>query len=208
MAKEAAEEESDFVVLPHSNGYYHLACPYYLHDPSKNPKCLLHCSLRSVEGVIQHLKTKHEEPPWCAICAQVFSHPAERDAHTRKRACQWNDTLQAEGLNAYKQAKLSTRDRAYLGEEKRWKRVWSTVFPGTKLPNSPYLEEGVAREVSMVRDYWASNGEAHVSRYLDAYGVLEDHEIEKDVLIAGSSHIMMVDLLTKIVKEHRKVSST
>ncbi|KEY66364.1 hypothetical protein S7711_05798 [Stachybotrys chartarum IBT 7711] len=206
--KEAIEEESDFVVLPHSNGYYHLACPYYLYDPSKNSKCLLHCSFRSVEGVIQHLKTKHEEPPWCAICAQVFSHPAERDAHTRKRACQWNDSLQAECLNAYKQAKLSSRDKIYLSEDKRWKRVWSTVFPGTKLPDSPYLEEGVAREVSMVRDFWARNGEAHVSRYLDAFCVLGDHETERDVLIAGSNYLMMVDLLNKVVKEHGKISST
>jgi hypothetical protein len=37
--------------------------------------------------------------------------------------------------------------------------------------------------------------------------VLGDHETERDVLIAGSNYLMMVDLLNKVVKEHGKVSS-
>ncbi|CAH0054126.1 unnamed protein product [Clonostachys solani] len=151
------------------DGFYHLACPYYITKPEKYKSCLLGHSLQSIEDVIGHLIHYHKEPPYCPICRQEFDSPWVRDQHVRARICSIQNSGKVDGVNEQQRYKLRKRDQVHLGEAIRWMRVWNTVFPGIPLPESPYLHTGVDVAVVMMRDYWATQGLKLAEDYLGSF---------------------------------------
>ncbi|KAM0438713.1 hypothetical protein ACHAPT_001470 [Fusarium lateritium] len=169
------DEDSDdgFVLVSPPAGYFHLACPFYVANPAKYQDCLLHHDLQSNEDVIRHLWRHHMKPPYCPICSQTFDTLSSRDSHILERTCELRDLQPIDGINFYQRSKLKSRDRVYLGEAKRWRRMYATVFPNSDVPRSPYLDRGCGKAISMARDYWRAKGRRCVSKFLESRGLLE-----------------------------------
>ncbi|CVK96837.1 uncharacterized protein FMAN_16151 [Fusarium mangiferae] len=180
-ADEENDSEEEFVVISHAarrEGFFHLACPFYIHAPDKHQKCLVQQDLFSIEAVIKHLLRYHDKPLYCRTCWKIFETLTDRDNHVLENACRRKDQETSIGLTESQKVRLIKRDRYDVGEARRWRRLWSTVFPGTEQPRSPYLDRDEGLKVSMVRDFWIVDGQKFVSGFL---GGLESHLHGKSV---------------------------
>ncbi|VUC29569.1 unnamed protein product [Clonostachys rosea] len=178
------------------DGFYHLACPYYIAKPEKYYKsCLLGHSLQSIEDVIRHLILHHKEPPYCPICRREFDSPWVRDQHVRTRTCAVQNSGEVDGVNERQRRKLRKRDQVRLGEQARWTRVWKTVFPELPPPESPYLHGGVDVAVAMMRDYWATRGPKLAEEHLGSSTRLDSHDVQT---LDAFYRLVLDDLLAKV----------
>ncbi|KAF5588391.1 hypothetical protein FPCIR_7149 [Fusarium pseudocircinatum] len=167
---EENDSEEEFVVISHPTrreGFFHLACPFYIHAPHKHQKCLVEQDLPSIEALIKHLLRQHDKPLYCRTCWKTFETLIERDSHVLENACKRIDQEASIGLTESQKVRLIKRDRYDLGEARRWRRLWSTVFPGREQPRSPYLDRDEGLKVSMVRDFWTADGQKVVSGFLE-----------------------------------------
>ncbi|KAF5590934.1 uncharacterized protein FSUBG_10663 [Fusarium subglutinans] len=163
------DSEEEFVVISHPirrEGFFHLACPFYIHARHKHEKCLVQHDLSSIEALIKHLLRQHDKPLYCRTCWKTFETLIERDSHVLENACKRIDQEASIGLTESQKVRLIKRDRYDLGEESRWRRLWSTVFPGREQPRSPYLYRDEGLKVSMMRDFWIADGQKVVSGFL------------------------------------------
>ncbi|EXK25611.1 hypothetical protein FOMG_17740 [Fusarium oxysporum f. sp. melonis 26406] len=83
-----------------------------------------------------------------------------------ENACKANNQKSLEGLTENQKVSLIKGDKYYLGETTRWSRIWSTVFADIEQPRSPYLDRGDGLKVSMIRDFWDSDGHEFVSKFI------------------------------------------
>ncbi|KAI9149622.1 Cytochrome P450 monooxygenase astJ [Paramyrothecium foliicola] len=104
------KEGSEFVVISHVDGYFHLACPFYVSNSTKYRQCLLQHDLRTIEELIEHLGTSHSEPLYCPICRSTFPKLAERDKHILERTCELRDSITVDGITSHLKSKLIKRD--------------------------------------------------------------------------------------------------
>lgn len=196
--------EAGFVVLPHQGqrqGFFRLACPFYVSNPSKYRQCLLQFDSDSIEGLIDHLGRQHERPSYCPICYETFETIILRDDHILKRVCKLESPRVIDGIGEQQKLKLWKRDKWYLDESKRWNRIWAVVFPNTNFPRSPYLSDDCGLAVSMARDFWDARGQRCVLKFLKTQNVLEkDHEKDEEDLELLYK-VGMNDLLEKVLKE-------
>lgn len=199
--EEHQDSVDSFVFISHLDGHYRLSCPFYLNNSIEYGRCVLHHDLQSVEAVIDHVCSDHMEPPCCAMCYRVFDRAMDRDHHMSKNTCELRSPVPIDGINVYQKEKLVKRDRVYLGEKKRWYRIWKTVFPSSAPPRSPYLEKGVGLELSMVRDYWAKNGRDCLSQYLTKRGLLRQQREDDERALAALGKLSLQDLLAKVFEE-------
>ncbi|EWG47519.1 hypothetical protein FVEG_07595 [Fusarium verticillioides 7600] len=172
-ADEGSHSEEEFVIISHPTcrqGFFHLACPFYIHAPDKHQKCLVEQDLSSIEALIKHLLRQHDKPLYCRTCWKTFETLIDRDNHVLENACKRIDQEASIGLTESQKVRLIKRDRYELGEARRWRRLWSTVFPGREQPRSPYLDRDEGLKVSMVRDFWMVDGQKVVSGYLGGLG--------------------------------------
>ncbi|CAG9974793.1 unnamed protein product [Clonostachys byssicola] len=175
-------------------GYFHLACPFYITNPTRYQGCLLQHDLQSIEDVIRHVSEHHTEPPYCPICRREFERASTRDIHVRERACT-PSTGDVDGVNDRQKRMLVKKDKIQMGERKRWARIWRTVFPNRKLENSPYLNNGLGRNISILRDYWVSNGYDTVMEFLGRMGISDGFELQD---IKALSKICLEDLVKRL----------
>ncbi|KAH6970272.1 hypothetical protein DER45DRAFT_498831 [Fusarium avenaceum] len=173
-AEEKDESEDDFVVIPHPDcrtGFFHLACPFYVHSPEKYQKCLIQHDVSSIETLIKHLLQHHDRPLYCRTCRRAFETLINRDSHVLENTCERNDQKPLDGLTESQKAKLIKKDRYYFGESSRWRRIWSTVLPSIEQPQSPYLDRGEGLRVSMIRDFWAADGKKFVFDFVEGLDI-------------------------------------
>ncbi|KAF5229744.1 hypothetical protein FANTH_14081 [Fusarium anthophilum] len=176
-ADEENDSEEEFVVISHPirrEGFFHLACPFYIHAPHKHQKCLVQHDLSSIEALIKHLLRQHDKPLYCRTCWKTFETLIERDSHVLENACKRIDQEASIGLTESQKVRLIKRDRYDLGEARRWRRLWSIVFPGREQPRSPYLDRDEGLKVSMVRDFWTVDGQKVVSGFLEGLASYTD----------------------------------
>ncbi|RSL44224.1 hypothetical protein CEP54_014768 [Fusarium duplospermum] len=191
-----------FVAISPPDGYFHLACPFYIYNPARYQQCLLQFDLRSIEDVIRHLRRHHMKPPYCPCCSQTFDTLSSRDSHILERMCELRDPQPIQGLNFYQKSELKRRDRIYLGETKRWQRIYATAFPNSGLPRSPYLVSGCGKAVSMARDFWRANGRLCVSQFLER-GEFLGEEGERDRLAEEAlCNLALEDMVPVIVRRY------
>lgn len=174
--KEEDGSEDDIVVISHPDrrtNFFHLACPFYIHSPDKHQKCVIQHKIGSIETLIKHLLQDHDKPLYCRTCRKAFESLINRDSHVLENACKRNDEKPIDGLTEGQKTKLIKKDRYYLGESSRWRRIWSTVLPGTEQPQSPYLDQGEGLKLSMIKDFWAVDGKKFIFDFvegLEIYG--------------------------------------
>lgn len=187
------------------HGYLHLACPFYISNPTVYQKCLLQHDFQSIEDVIRHLRKHHTEPPYCPICRQTFDKVVERDGHIYARKCELRSPNDIGGLNEHQKSMLAKRDKLHLGVMERWLRIWTTVFPNAKPHRSPYLENGIERKVTMIRDLWTRTGRNFLTRYLVHHGLLRLHQVDEERAITALCRLTLDELLRKVFEEHRSL---
>lgn len=185
-------------IASRTKGYFHLACPFYITNPTKYRGCLLQHDLQSIEDVIRHVSEHHTEPPYCPICRREFERAFTRDIHVRERACS-PSTGDVDGVNDRQKRMLVKKDKIQMGERKRWMRIWRTVFPNRELGDSPYLDSGLGHNISVLRDYWASNGYDTVMEFLGRIGMSEGFELQD---IKALSTICLEDLIKRLAGTH------
>ncbi|KAF5631713.1 hypothetical protein F52700_6635 [Fusarium sp. NRRL 52700] len=178
-ADEENDSEEEFVIISHPacrQGFFHLACPFYIHAPDKHRKCLAQQDLGSIEALIKHLLRHHDKPLYCRTCWKTFETLIDRDSHVLENACKGNNQKASMGLTESQKVRLIKRDRYDLGEARRWRRLWSTVLPGIEQPRSPYLDRDEGLRVSMMRDFWVADGHKIVCRFLEGLGSRVDRD--------------------------------
>ncbi|ENH75596.1 hypothetical protein FOC1_g10001612 [Fusarium oxysporum f. sp. cubense race 1] len=166
------QDDSEVSHPARTKGFFHLACPFYIHAPDKYQNCLAQQDLNSIEVLIKHLLRHHSRPLYCRICRKTFKTLIDRDNHMLENACKANNQKSLEGLTENQKVSLIKGDKYYLGETTRWSRIWSTVFADIEQPRSPYLDRGDGLKVSMIRDFWDSDGHEFVSKFIAG---LESH---------------------------------
>ncbi|CCT72123.1 uncharacterized protein FFUJ_13877 [Fusarium fujikuroi IMI 58289] len=176
-AEEEEDNEEEFVVISspeRKKAFFHLACPFFVSAPQRYQQCLVKNDFDSIETLISHLLRHHNRPLYCPTCRKTFKTLIGRDDHVLENRCKMNNQQILEGLTESQKAKLIKRDRYYLGEVRRWRCIWSTLFPDSEQPRSPYLDDKIGLKASMVRDFWAGSGERVVSQFLTAKDVPTD----------------------------------
>jgi hypothetical protein len=183
---------------------FHQACPFYKSDPVKHKRCLLLYNSQSIEGLKHHLARHHKKPFYCARCFETFKTPIGRDSHILDAKCQLLDPKPMDGIDQYQRSMLWKKDKWYLSERKRWRWIWTIVFP-SQPPHSPYLDQGLGLEVSMARDFWDMYGWRCVSDFLSSRGYLDRHDENDEKALDALCDLVLEDLLTEIIE---RASST
>ncbi|RKL41188.1 hypothetical protein BFJ72_g5616 [Fusarium proliferatum] len=176
-AEEEEHSEGEFVVISgpeRKKAFFHLACPFYINTPERYQQCLFKSDFDSTETLVSHLLQHHNKPLYCPTCQKTFKTLVDRDDHVLENSCKMNNQEKLEGLTESQKAKLIKKDRYYLGEMRRWRCIWSTVFPDLEQPQSPYLDDGNGLNASMVRDFWAAGGQRAVSDFLTVKDIPHD----------------------------------
>ncbi|KAF7553906.1 hypothetical protein G7Z17_g3309 [Cylindrodendrum hubeiense] len=203
--EEEDQTDPELVVISRLDGYFDLACPFYVSNPTKYQHCLLNHDFPSIEDVTRHVKKHHTQPPYCPMCRQTFDRAVVRDCHVRARTCEIRTPEPIDGVSAYQKAELVKGDKPHLSDRRRWLHIWATIFPNTEPCHSPYLEDGIELAVTMARDHWAQDGMDYVAEYLaDHHLLCQDQEGEKTAQAAIHS-LMLEALLSKVVETHGSV---
>ncbi|KAF4340716.1 hypothetical protein FBEOM_5375 [Fusarium beomiforme] len=188
IAEDEYVSDDELVVVSHpvcKSGFFHLACPFYTHEPEKHHQCLIKDDLYSIEAVIQHLFRNHSRPLYCPICRQTFDTLIDRDNHGLENSCERNSQKPLEGLTEGQKVRLIKSDKYYLGEIHRWRRIWSIAFPDSEQPVSPYLDRGVGLNISMVRDFWNVDGQHFAFGWLKRQGIHSDQDMACQKALEG-----------------------
>ncbi|KAF5591727.1 hypothetical protein FPCIR_6007 [Fusarium pseudocircinatum] len=194
-----SDEELVVVSQPsRTKSFLHLACPFTIYAPDEYQRCLLKDDLQSIEDLKEHLFRCHSRPIHCLICYRAFDTLIQRDDHVLSETCQKRDAGPLYGLNESQKAKLIRRDSWHFGERRRWYRIWSVVFPGSKNPPSPYLDRGLGLSISMMRDFWELYGSQCVSDCLEHEELTDD---QGDSVERVLYELALEDLLGEMVQE-------
>jgi hypothetical protein len=178
--------------------FLHLACPFQIFAPDEYQKCLLKDDLQSIEELKEHLFRCHSRPIHCLICYKTFDTLIQRDDHVLSETCQKRDVGPLYGLDESQKSKFVRGDSWHFGERRRWYRIWSVIFPGSKNPPSPYLDRGLGLSISMMRDFWELYGSQCVSDCLEQEELTDDQgESVQRVLY----ELALKDLLGEMIQE-------
>lgn len=206
-AEEEEDSEEEFVVISgaeRERAFFHLSCPFYINAPERYQQCLFKNDFDSIEALISHLLRCHSRPLYCPTCRKTFETLIDRDDHALENSCKMNNQEKLEGLTESQKAKLIKKDRYYLGEARRWRYIWSTAFPDSEQPSSPYLEDGKGLKVSMVRDFWAVGGQRAVSDFLTVKDIPTD---ENSAIYKTICHTALESLMDCVL-QHNSCSSS
>ncbi|KAF5664560.1 hypothetical protein FDENT_12813 [Fusarium denticulatum] len=199
-AEEEEDTEEEVIVISgpeRKRAFFHLACPFYINATEESQQCLLKKDFNSIETLIIHLLRHHNRPLYCPTCRKTFETLIDRDDHALENSCKMNNQEKLEGLTESQKAKLIKKDRHYLGEIRRWRCIWSTVFPNSEQPRSPYLEDGDGLRASMVRDFWAVDGQRAVSDFLTVKDISAD---ENSVIYKTICHTALESLMDWVLQ--------
>ncbi len=196
-------DDPGLAVLQRIDGYFHLACPFYIANPVRHRQCLLGHELKTIEDLIEHLGKHHPKPFYCPSCGQIFQSSLKRDDHMRDRLCEIRQHVNVEGVTDYQHAKLVRRDDPSQREEDRWLRVYKIVFPGANKPrrSAAYLKDGMGLTVSLIRDYWVRHGRECVKDYLYNCGLPHSNQPDKDPGVEQLQRLVLVDLIQKASRD-------
>ncbi|KAK0671635.1 hypothetical protein QBC41DRAFT_300324 [Cercophora samala] len=160
------------ILILRIHGYFPLACPCSISNPSLHGSCNLQHHLRSISEVVEHLIKHHPNPFYCPICSQSFPNEPICDSHIRMRACKPRRLDIVKGVSHSTLREIIRHDKPHLPEEDRWRRIYKILFPGKKPPErgAAYLSHGLPLAVAMARDYWEQQGRTIVGEYLARIG--------------------------------------
>lgn len=167
------------ILILRVDGYFRLACPFFVSHPAHHESCALEHDLCSISDLFKHLATCHPSVAYCPICGQVFDRELARDLHIRASVCACRDFDPPQGVSRSQLRTIVREDDTNQRESRRWRRIYSLLLPGADRPprGAAYLDEGLPLAVAMAGDYWASRGRRAVEEYLAGEGSSEKGEI-------------------------------
>ncbi|KAK3367537.1 hypothetical protein B0H63DRAFT_489370 [Podospora didyma] len=175
--EEASPDDPEVIFISAFDGYYHLGCPFYISDPVRHQRCLFTQGMRSIKDVISHLQDNHAGLLYCPICGSVFETATGRDQHIRAGTCELRDNIKMAGLvDDHQLAMMVEQDDVSQPEEDRWDCLYATVFGSESGDRSPYLTEGLGLSISLLRDFWSSQGDNCISEYLSSQHIDTDED--------------------------------
>lgn len=166
-------EDLGTVVPQHMNEQTkNLACPFYLWNKQRYRTCLTRHHLQNIEQVREHLWAIHQRPTFCPVCGRTFSRMEERDNHIRSRKCTPPKTTLPtfEGLTISHIRELARQAGLPMSTEKRWFRMWATIFPGAERPVSMFYSTEEESRVCALRDFWAMHKHSMVKSLQETQG--------------------------------------
>ncbi|KAI0152789.1 hypothetical protein GGR57DRAFT_469100 [Xylariaceae sp. FL1272] len=138
------------------------ACPFLKHSPVEHHKCAKFI-LRRIQDVKQHIFRHHCGPEiYCPVCFGEFESFQHRDDHIRLKSCTRQEVRRLHISDDQKQAlkrKFNSSD-----PEGRWMELWELIFPGTRRPRSPYVQNGQMELISSFRRYCDDKASKIVAR--------------------------------------------
>ncbi|KAI3335800.1 hypothetical protein F4824DRAFT_463599 [Ustulina deusta] len=154
-----------------------LACPFHKKDPQRYQDCGKY-TLRRIKDVKQHIYRLHCKPElYCSRCFTTFKCLDERDYHIREGGCTKREVPSFDGTISEDQKK-ELKDCGGRGTsiQEQWTKLWEVIFPGTKPPRSPHIENDQATLLSCLRSYWDGNAGEIIERSLG------EHDPESECL--------------------------
>lgn len=168
------------ILISGVDGYFRIACPFSVQDPSRYESCALEYDLRSISDLIKHLGKCHPHPFYCPICGQIFGSDLACNKHVRKRSCARRNFDIVKGVPCGRLQNIAEEDNRNRPEDERWRRIYALVFPTAERPlhGAGYLGEGLPLAVAMARDYWSLHGRELAMAYLSEEGSSGEVKIE------------------------------
>ncbi len=148
-----------------------LCCPFFAHKNREYQDCLK-SNLISAIDVKRHIWAAHRRPYHCPACGTVFPAADEWEGHIRTARCDQR-AFKLEGVSEDQLERLSIPSGSRQSREEQWYSIWGMVFPGIEPPSTPFLpnDSESAHFVSLLRDYWATEGHKFVNSFLKSKGI-------------------------------------
>ncbi|KAM0231845.1 hypothetical protein ACHAP5_010917 [Fusarium lateritium] len=194
--------DNELVVVSHPDyleSFYHLACPFYVYDPTRYRRCLVQDSLKSVKSVVEHLVQCHSRFPYCPVCYGEFDSWIDRDNHLLNDICEVQNLDPSDGLMEDQKVLLINGDYTSLDEKSSWRFIWSIVFPDSEQPISIYLDRKCGLRASMAIDFWDRCGTQIIFDFFRQQDVCKiPYKGSHDVL----NDLILEDLLDFIIESY------
>ncbi|OJJ31901.1 hypothetical protein ASPWEDRAFT_43925 [Aspergillus wentii DTO 134E9] len=136
------------------------ACPFFKRHPNSFKLCGM-SDHETPSRVKFHINRKHKPPIYCPRCSAVFKYERERDSHVRDNSCSVKPQIEWICATAEKLRMLGRRSKGRTDIDK-WNEIYGILFPGDKLPESPYLDSTESAEVNIVREAFLDGAPAAV----------------------------------------------
>ncbi|KAH8881379.1 hypothetical protein GQ53DRAFT_773336 [Thozetella sp. PMI_491] len=136
------------------------ACPLYKKNPFLHMDCL-NLKLTRIRDVKQHIQRRHcPSTFYCPTCYQTFPSMNHRDHHIRARLCQPRSAPLIDELNSVSQEAqgLLKKRATALTPIKQWDQIWEILFKDAPIPSNRYLGSMFEETISMMRDFWKTEG--------------------------------------------------
>ncbi|KIL90158.1 hypothetical protein FAVG1_06897 [Fusarium avenaceum] len=91
-AEEKDESEDDFVVIPHPDcrtGFFHLACPFYVHSPEKYQKCLIQHDASVLSHVLENTCERNDQKPLDGLTESQKAKLIKKDRYYFGESSRW-----------------------------------------------------------------------------------------------------------------------
>lgn len=126
------------------------ACPFF----KKHPEAFRSCGFSdnaTPSRVKAHVNRKHKFPIYCPRCWVSFKSEIERDDHIRRNDCPISPRPEWICATSDQLQQLSKRTK-YRTDKEEWDEIYSILFPGSPLPESPHLDATLSAEVNIIRE--------------------------------------------------------
>lgn len=147
------------------------ACPFCKWKPLTYSSCRGY-TLKEISRVKMHLNRIHQVPIHCDRCYQVFKTEEEKRVHSRSVNCTILPERTFEGMTGDMVKLVHRRVDARKAKAEQWYDIFKILFPGEPLPESPYIDEVLSRELLALQDFmmqeWSKVSDRLISQHLPA----------------------------------------
>ncbi|KAL3468834.1 hypothetical protein BJX99DRAFT_265767 [Aspergillus californicus] len=179
------------------------ACPFF----KRHAHIFISCGMADHESpsrVKLHISRKHKLPIYCARCSDVFKYERERDLHLRENTCLLQPEVPRICATSEQLQRLSKRSTGKSDEE-RWNEIYTILFPGDPLPDSPYLDSTVSADVNLVREAFLHAAPSAVRTAVrmaipGSSSQIADDELDQILL---STHVQVFDQILSAIRSTR-----
>ncbi|PHH51654.1 hypothetical protein CFIMG_004462RA [Ceratocystis fimbriata CBS 114723] len=163
------------------------ACPFTKYNPPQFAGCGGFV-LNDMHDVEKHLKWCHRNTISCPRCMKTFASHLARDNHSKEDPpCPARSERRHSGLKPQVRHRIyNIVDEGRGNDFQKYMAVYQVIFPSSELPESPYIDGDILRDLKMFKEWFSRHGEDIIQNYLAKKHLLSSHEgseLEKDLRI-------------------------